>query len=1015
MLRRAYGRFLGFCSQSARSQFCRTIEPLEQRRLLCAIPLEELTPAPEFDWGIEAASQAEHAADGGPEVTDIVWTNRGLASDGFAANFGTSANAGREVVDAVLESWERIITNWNRTNGSISLQVTISIVNTNGFGASAAPGATAPADGKPTTGSINMQRGNNSADPNDSNGWFFDPTPFDNSEFMGTILNGYAGVDSAGVGSDFFSVVSAELVHVLGLISDKNNNGGSWDDYRLESSGLATFTDIDDNAEGGGNGHFWVFDGPTIDHLMTSFNSGDPNDLSWGNIVHSAGAAGNINFAAKNWRGSEDSGNAIYGNERTLPSYVMTYVLADAYGYTVTDPETFAHFYAVLNETTNVLTVRGGALDSADSVVVQVNGAGQLQVSVDIGDDIPGSGNLSGVGNLNAFTTLFNVADVSSIVVNVGDGNDSLNVLELPSGINITANMGAGNDFVNIGGNDLDSNILGNVTIDAGTGTSDDLQISDSTDNVGSDVYTLTSTTFDKTDFFDTFTYSGIENVTLNCSAFPNTINVTSFSNISTGLSSLRVNAGDGADQINLGNGDLELDLAFTSITVDGGLADDTLFLDDTTDAEGLDDYTLTSSTFDKNTAGLNLVNFLATEAIRLDANGFDNQINLNGAPTSSSITVNGGNGNDTFDVGDGDLDNNLVFVTGSLNGGNGNDNLNLNDQSDLSGVDTFVMTATTFDKGNTGVINYSSFLNIVFNGSAQADDIDVTGFGGFTTINGNAGDDDILLDGSYIGTSSVVDVGTGADILRINEDGAGSTPVRILSSQTMAELRIGAGGFLDVAVGGDKTLRVNDSVVLEGRINLQDNFFIRGTGTLGNLAFYTLRLTNGYNGGDWLGAEPAIISTPANDTTHSLGYARASEIFGGGGGVFGGQLVPADAILIRFTRYGDANLSGNVNLQDFNRLAANFGQLNKVWSDGNLNYDANINLQDFNKLAANFGTSVGPDAASESRAPLPKVVTDFGRRAARQQTDERADSSDDDDESPLEQLVGRSGESDVL
>jgi hypothetical protein len=31
-------------------------------------------------------------------------------------------------------------------------------------------------------------------------------------------------------------------------------------------------------------------------------------------------------------------------------------------------------------------------------------------------------------------------------------------------------------------------------------------------------------------------------------------------------------------------------------------------------------------------------------------------------------------------------------------------------------------------------------------------------------------------------------------------------------------------------------------------------------------------------------------------------------------------------SVLVAFTRFGDANLDGNVNLQDFNRLAANFG-----------------------------------------------------------------------------------------
>jgi probable HAF family extracellular repeat protein len=52
----------------------------------------------------------------------------------------------------------------------------------------------------------------------------------------------------------------------------------------------------------------------------------------------------------------------------------------------------------------------------------------------------------------------------------------------------------------------------------------------------------------------------------------------------------------------------------------------------------------------------------------------------------------------------------------------------------------------------------------------------------------------------------------------------------------------------------------------------------------------------------------------------------------------------------------GDANRDGVVNLQDFNRLAANFGQSNRDFTQGDFNYDTLVNLADFNILAARFG-----------------------------------------------------------
>src|SRR5688572_10623996 len=135
------------------------IEALERRRLLCGLPHEILRSVPAFDWGIEQREAGRLANRGGPEVTSIVWENRGTASDGFDMNFGASAEAGRAVVDAVFDLWERIIIDWARPDGTVTLQVNLEIKNEDGFGGGAHPDALAPTDGKPRTGAIQVQRG----------------------------------------------------------------------------------------------------------------------------------------------------------------------------------------------------------------------------------------------------------------------------------------------------------------------------------------------------------------------------------------------------------------------------------------------------------------------------------------------------------------------------------------------------------------------------------------------------------------------------------------------------------------------------------------------------------------------------------------------------------------------------------------------------------------------------------------------------------------------------------------
>jgi hypothetical protein len=98
------------------------------------------------------------------------------------------------------------------------------------------------------------------------------------------------------------------------------------------------------------------------------------------------------------------------------------------------------------------------------------------------------------------------------------------------------------------------------------------------------------------------------------------------------------------------------------------------------------------------------------------------------------------------------------------------------------------------------------------------------------------------------------------------------------------------------------------------------------------------------------------------------IGYVRPSPLF--------------TPLLIAYTRYGDANADGVVDLIDFNALASNFGT-GDDWFEGDFNYDGIVNLQDFNRLASNFGLSAGPDGVVDpqdwvnlaSAVPEPSLV----------------------------------------
>src|SRR5688572_16301569 len=122
------------------------LEMLESRRLLCL--------AYEVDEPASTDVPPGYAApDGGG--ADIIWVNRGQASDGFSV-FGAQAETARQVIDEVIFAFERMIGDFNYSNGSNNFNLTVA-TSGNHTGASAA--LTGTLNGKAKAGTITMGRG----------------------------------------------------------------------------------------------------------------------------------------------------------------------------------------------------------------------------------------------------------------------------------------------------------------------------------------------------------------------------------------------------------------------------------------------------------------------------------------------------------------------------------------------------------------------------------------------------------------------------------------------------------------------------------------------------------------------------------------------------------------------------------------------------------------------------------------------------------------------------------------
>jgi hypothetical protein len=255
-----------------------------------------------------------------------------------------------------------------------------------------------------------------------------------------------------------------------------------------------------------------------------------------------------------------------------------------------------------------------------------------------------------------------------------------------------------------------------------------------------------------------------------------------------------------------------------------------------------------------------------------------------------------------------------------------------------------------------------SAVLNVAL--GAQAQDIFIGGGGSHGVFNQTGG--------TFNSPFRFIDMARNGGSAVYNYNGGGFSVPGVAFTNANATFNYNSGpslnmgqvnmtnGRINVASGGGKLLRSRLLFTNGGLgnwvVDLNDNAAIIGT-TLGESV--PTSLFRGFNNGAWNGT--GIRSTAAANApflTRALGFGQASDF---GITEFMGQAVDPTDWVIRYTRMGDATLDGVVNLNDFNKLAANFGADGKIWATGDFNFDGIVSLHDFNLLAANFGLSAGP------------------------------------------------------
>jgi hypothetical protein len=104
---------------------------------------------------------------------------------------------------------------------------------------------------------------------------------------------------------------------------------------------------------------------------------------------------------------------------------------------------------------------------------------------------------------------------------------------------------------------------------------------------------------------------------------------------------------------------------------------------------------------------------------------------------------------------------------------------------------------------------------------------------------------------------------------------------------------------------------------------------------------------------------KPGLTSSIAKTTPSvtALGFGEASTL---GFTTFDGLTLGGNAVVVKYTLVGDANLDGTVNLADFNKVLANFNvPSGSTWTSGSFDYSGSVGLADYNDVIHNFNQTL--------------------------------------------------------
>lgn len=358
----------------------------------------------------------------------------------------------------------------------------------------------------------------------------------------------------------------------------------------------------------------------------------------------------------------------------------------------------------------------------------------------------------------------------------------------------------------------------------------------------------------------------------------------------------------------------------------------------------------------------------IAAPAVLNAGNGADNITIL--SPLNSFV-VNGGGGHDTVNLGSpfaGLRSMDPLNASLTVNGGTGDDLLFLNDQ-DYGAGGSITVGPSLISTNHSAIIAHSDFAILDVNLSNAGEILTVTDTLPTFLVQAHGGVAHDVIDVHRTASSVYIASSAGLDDISADTNDNGSPALVLLSdtSYNLGVVRIGDGGYVNLAGITEATARVTQLNLAGGRLDLNNSTLLVNYSGASPIASVRNGLLAGRNGGAWNGSSGILSSTVLSQPNFTIGYAEASQVRTSFPATFGSFTdVDNTTVVVRYTLKGDANLDRSVNFDDLLRVAQNYDAAvsGRVWSQGDFDYTGIVNFDDLLMMAQQYGGAFATDWA---------------------------------------------------